>query len=129
MKKISMMIVTAGIFLLAISFKQPITTKTTLNDWGEWTVISSAYPGIEGRVKKGDYNEYAKKYYWYFQFRNRYNKQVEFNYGYKPRSESYNCSPDHRKDLEPGETSDTTGDLLDEDYKVRVCIGDVEFTN
>lgn len=126
MKKLVIMILATGIFLVSASFDKPTRHSIVENDWGEWISIP-AYSGIYFRAKKGDYNEYAKKYYWYFQFRNQYKQEITFNYGYTPISQSSNCNPDHYKDLQAGEVSDITGALLAENNRVYVCVGEVKF--
>lgn len=119
MKKISGLLIISAAFLLNASF------KNSPNDWGSWSVVSSTYKGIEARVKLGDYNDYAKKYHWEIQFRNRYVKRVQFNYDCTERSESNSCSPNKRKELGAGETSDVTAFLINDSYKIHVCVGDV----
>lgn len=120
MKRMIGICIVTTISLLNVSFSNPT------DEWGDWSVVSYNYEGIEARVKKGDFNSYANKYYWYIQFRNRYTNRAQFNYDFKARSERDDCNPNKRKDLESGETSDVTGSLISDDYKVHVCIGDVE---
>lgn len=121
MKKIVALYIISTVFMLNVSFIAPT------NNWGAWTVVSSSYVGIEARVKKGDFNEYAGKYHWEIQFRNRYDNTVHFNYDCSAMNESYGCNPNKRKNLEAGESSDVTAFLINDSYKIHVCIGDVKF--
>lgn len=126
MKRAMLIILITVNCFFAISFTKPAGNTSIQSDWGEWKAIP-AYNGILFRVKKGDYNQYSQKYYWYFQFKNQYTKEVTFNYGYTPIDQSYTCNPNHYKDLQAGEVSDVTGDLLAENNRVYVCVGDVKW--
>jgi hypothetical protein len=94
------------------------------NEWGPWSP-DDCFDGIDFRVKKGDYNSYANKWYWYVQFRNRYNKQVYFSYavdepGTRPK-------PDHRKSMDAENESDSAGFLLYSGGQIHVRIGYIRF--
>lgn len=56
-------------------------------EWSNWTRLDDCFQGIDFRVQKGAYNEYAKKYNWRVQFRNRYQQKVYFSYEVVPYSE------------------------------------------
>ncbi len=47
-------------------------------DWGDWQQ-TDCLNGLEFRVKRLEYNQYAKKYKWAIQFRNLYNENIHFN--------------------------------------------------
>jgi hypothetical protein len=121
MRKIINLYIISALFFLNASF------QTSSENWGNWSYIESAYPGIEVRVARGDFNEYANKYHWDIQFRNRYSKSVQFNYGYTATNERGQCNPDHRKHIEPGETSDITAGLINDVYMVHFCMGNLKF--
>tara|TARA_R110002033_G_scaffold162910_1_gene199770 strand:+ start:1899 stop:2336 length:438 start_codon:yes stop_codon:yes gene_type:complete len=93
-------------------------------EWGSWGA-DDCFNGIDYRVKKGDYNSYAKQWYWYVQFRNRYNKPVNFSYavdepGTRPE-------PDHRSRMDASSESDSTGFLLYSGTRIHVRIGYIRF--
>jgi hypothetical protein len=101
-----------------------LTINNDSNDWGAWG-NDDCFSGIDYRVKKGDYNNYAKQWYWYVQFRNRYNKQVHFSYavaepGTRPE-------PDHRTSVDANDVSDSTGFLLYSGGQIRVRVGYIRF--
>jgi hypothetical protein len=48
-------------------------------DWGRWKTVNK-YDGLDFRVRCGDYNDYAQKYHWSYEFRNRYRKEVSVYY-------------------------------------------------
>lgn len=101
-----------------------LTVNNESNEWGAW-VNDDCFSGIDFRVKKGDYNNYAKQWYWYVQFRNRYNKQVHFSYavaepGTRPE-------PDHRISADANDVSDSTGFLLYSGGQIRVRVGYIRF--
>lgn len=108
----------------AEKFPDSETSYPEDEEWGEWQT-TSCFRGIDFSVKKGPYNQYAEKYYWYIQFRNRYNQPVSFNYSMLPQG--FDCDMDARKHISSNQDSDVVGDLLDEDGQVRVCIGDFRF--
>lgn len=48
------------------------------SDWSYWQQ-TDCLAGVDVRVKRGDYNQVAKKYKWYVEFKNRYDEKVHFN--------------------------------------------------
>lgn len=48
------------------------------SNWGAWKT-SDCYKGLDYRTKKGDYNEIAKKYKWFVEFRNRYHEPLSLS--------------------------------------------------
>ena len=48
-------------------------------EWGSWNT-TDCFRGLDFRVKRGNYNQYAKKYKWYVQFKNRYDEKIYFNF-------------------------------------------------
>ena len=108
----------------SLSFGSTPTLVTTQSDWGEWTT-SDCLKEIDYRVKKGDFNSYANKWYWYLQFRNRYENQVHFSYSIsEPGTQT---EPDHRDQIDAGETSDTKGFLLTSGSRCHVRTGNLRF--
>jgi hypothetical protein len=103
------------------------SSNKSQGSWGEWFVVNSRYEGIVCRVKRGDFNNYARKWHWEFQFENRYNQEVSFRYGYRSQAQKYSCEPDHGKTLEAGYTSDVTAALIEESNTVRVCVDNIQF--
>lgn len=47
--------------------------------WGAWTNVG-CFKGIQFRVNKDRYNEFAKKWEWSIQIKNNYNKKVSLSY-------------------------------------------------
>ncbi|REA63797.1 hypothetical protein DSL64_05070 [Dyadobacter luteus] len=103
------------------------TPVKSQDGWGEWFVVNSRYEGIVCRVKRGDFNNYARKWHWEFQFENRYSQDVSFGYGYRSQAQKYNCVTDRGKTLQAGDASDVTAALIDESGSVRVCVDNVRF--
>ena len=106
--------------------------KKATNDWGNWTSPNARYDGIEVRVRRGDYNNYAKKWQWDLQFRNRYNKKVTFQYGCTASNDRNSCRTEQRTSLDANETEgndDVRSFLLNEVNTVYVCLDRVEFGN
>lgn len=122
MKKHHLLILT-GLLLFTLSFT-PVIHHPTTSDWSEW-VSGNCVQGIDYRVKKGDFNNYAKKWYWYVQFRNRYNNTVNFSYSVSEPGTMTN--PDHRSRMTGGNLSDATGFLMYSGDKVHVRVGYVRF--
>ena len=97
MKKINFVLALLVIGVLTMSFTSVTTTNATENKdtelllkidlsedvdaqgWGSWNT-TSCLKGLEFRVRNGGYNNYAKKYKWYIQFRNRYKEKIYFSY-------------------------------------------------
>ncbi|MEI7525762.1 MAG: hypothetical protein WCJ95_15580 [Mariniphaga sp.] len=119
MKKIILLSVLSAAFLLIVSF------QSSSEEWGNWSRITN-YNGIEFRVKKGDYNSYAGKYHWELQFRNRYTQNVHFDYDMLPERDAINCNPKSATDIASGEESDVVAYLVNENYRVHVCINNVK---
>lgn len=70
-------------------------------NYGPW-YTAVCFKGIEYRVSKGQYNEYAKEYKWYVQFRNNYNQEISFSFEGSPDNTS-NIKTNKRCSIEPGE--------------------------
>ena len=63
-----------GITIMLSSYTPP-----QQSDYGQWRT-SSCYKGIDYAVKRGDYNQYAKKYQWFVKLRNRYKQEISIGY-------------------------------------------------
>lgn len=109
------------ILLLFVNFKKTDIVQT---GWSDWEVVNPKYDGIDGRVKRGDFNSYANKYHWEFQFRNRYYKDVKFRYGIGKRSEP--CYLNYSKHISASKSSDIGAVLINETNYVSVCVDNVE---
>lgn len=121
-KKIFYFVAVTLIVVALFSFK-----NTPQDGWSRWNTFPS-HTGIDYRVQKGDFNKYAQKWQWNYQFRNRYQKTVTFKYSCKSTAERNNCVPDHMKyGLRAGEESDVASMLINESNNIWVCIGDVTF--
>ena len=80
---------------------------TSPDGWGEWTQ-TSCLSKLDFRVKRRHYNEYAKKYYWDVQYRNRYNRKIHFGSSAVPYSErNAYIKTKIRKHVAPNETTET----------------------
>lgn len=122
MKKHHLLALT-GLLLFTLSFT-PVIHHSTASDWGEW-INDDCFKGIDFRVKKGEYNSYAKKWYWYVQFRNRYNNQV--NYSYSVSEPGTMTNPDHRDRMGSNNISDSKGFLMYSGDKIHVRVGYIRF--
>lgn len=72
-----------GLILLLFILVEP-QSATAQNSglptaWTEWRQLPET-PGLQARVRISSYNEYAEKYHWLIQFRNRYQERVCFSY-------------------------------------------------
>ena len=57
----------------------PMASDTsTQNGWSNW-FQTDCLKGLDVRVKRGSYNEYANKYRWQVEFRNRYRENIHFS--------------------------------------------------
>jgi hypothetical protein len=74
MKQTALLIVLLIVTGISVAFKSPWQTS-----YGPWRT-TSCYKGIDFCVKKGAYNEYAKKYEWWVKFRNRYHSTATFSF-------------------------------------------------
>lgn len=64
------------------------TSLLAQTNWGTWQQ-TDCLKGLDFRVRRAEYNEYAKKYKWYVEFRNRYYDNIHFNcIAVKPNRES-----------------------------------------
>ena len=96
------------------------------SEWGPWGP-DDCFDGIDYRVKKGDFNSYSQKWYWYLQFRNRYDRKVYFSYSVGEQGTK--SEPDHRNYMEAGSESDVPGFLLYSGSKIHVRVGYIRFGN
>lgn len=112
------------IAILSLSFK-PANHKK-VNDWGQWFTPNSNYSGIQARVQKGDYNQYAHKWQWNVQIKNNYNRRATISFGYCPARACSSCSNNLLTILDPGKV-DEGGQLLDESESICVSVGNVKF--
>ena len=55
------------------------TTVKAQNEWSEWTK-TTCLKGVDFRTKKGRYEMSRRARKWEFQFKNRYNATIYFNY-------------------------------------------------
>lgn len=55
-----------------------ISNACAQSNWSPWRQ-TDCLKGLDFRVKRGEYNEFAKKYHWDVEFRNRYNDNIHFN--------------------------------------------------
>ncbi len=102
--------------------------KNVTDEWGKWSSPNVKYEGLEVRVRRGDYNPFAKKWQWDLQFRNRYTKKVTYNYGCVESYNRNNCKLESRNSIEANETdSYTYSFLLNEANTVFICLDKVEF--
>jgi len=70
------------------------------SSWGYWQQ-TDCLEGLDFRVKRGEYNKYAKKYKWYIEFRNRYSNNIHFS--------CIAVEPSRRSEIRnSGKTSDRT---------------------
>lgn len=102
-----------------------INVDKEISDWGDWKIVNPKFNGIEARAKRGDFNQYALKYHWEFQFRNRYLKDVKFRYGIGPRSEA--CYLNYIKHVQSNGDSDVGAYLINENNTISICIDNVDF--
>ena len=118
--------------ILTVTFFTTTSFKKPTGEWGNWISVNAAYSGIECRVRRGEYNPYARKYQWDVQFKNRYSRKVTFHYGMTALNESNNCELAQRHSLDANETDNNDnihGFLINEVNSVHVCLGKVEFGN
>lgn len=66
------------------------TTIIAQNSWGSWRT-TDCLKGLDFRVKRGDYNKYAKKYKWFIEYKNRYRDNIHFS--------TIAVSPDRRSEI------------------------------
>lgn len=118
--KMSMVLIFSLCALLVLSsFHRKIS-----NDWGEWS-NDDCFKGIDYRAKRGDYNNYAKKWHWYVQFRNRY--QQKLNYNYAIDEPGTRPTPDHRDHIDGGDLSESKIALLFSSDACHIRVGNVRF--
>lgn len=113
---LTVMLISASTF----SFK-----KADQENWSRWSSFSN-YPGLDYRVSRYEYNDYAKKWLWHFQFRNRYETAVTFRYGYSNLSSNCKTYPTIFN-LAPGKESSVAGDLSDASTNISVCVDNLKF--
>lgn len=68
--------------------KLELALSVNQSGWGSWKT-TDCFRGLDFRVKRGNYNQYAKKYKWFVQFKNRYDEKIYFNFAmveYRNRS-------------------------------------------
>lgn len=85
MKNTKQLISTVLVILLSISLLTSSTIisneqniKTSQSSWGNWKQTDCLL-GLDFRVKRAEYNSYAKKYKWIIEFRNRYKQNIHFS--------------------------------------------------
>jgi hypothetical protein len=98
-----------AMMLIAICLFNFASIPAQKTDWGAWN--NTQYNGIDFRVKCLSYNDYAKKYTWDIQFRNRYQKTVYFNYAYA-EPETTVTRTTNRGSLSSGNTGSGHQELL-----------------
>jgi len=105
MKRSKILAAMACILSLAFfsSFK---AAKKLPGEYGQWKE-SSCYKGIDFRVKCAEYNEYAKKYTWYVQIRNRYQASVHLDLNLAPASNPSDKEVAGRMDIAGGSTANS----------------------
>lgn len=99
MKKFNYLLLWLVIGVITMSFSKALTKPVNANSnkidelllkiefpkdadsqgWGSWNT-TGCLVGLDFRVRNNGYNEYAKKYRWSIQFRNRYKKKIHFSY-------------------------------------------------
>ena len=57
------------------------------SEWGDWKRINQCHSGIDYQIKKGKRSSISGKTEWKIRFRNRYFKEVWFDYNLVPYSE------------------------------------------
>lgn len=67
-----------NLFLSAFIILLSSASSLAQTDWGYWHE-TDCLKGLEFRVKRLEYNQYAKKYKWAVQFRNKYQQDIHFN--------------------------------------------------
>lgn len=56
-----------------------VDIKVDEQGWGSWNT-TDCLRGLDFRVKNDGYNQYADKYRWSIEFRNRYKEKIHFSY-------------------------------------------------
>jgi len=97
------------------------------SEWSEWNQ-TSCLSGLDFRVKRGDYNEYAKKYKWFVEYKNRYTETIHFGSHAVPYSQKNEILSSKkvsiRKHLKPGDVTSTYF-LVDENSTIYVYVGKI----
>lgn len=96
----------------------------SLSDWGPWNEVRD-YPGLKCRVRRGSYNEDARKHVWHVEFRNDYISTIEFSYTATPRG-TKGARTDHLKSLAPGDKG-SMWFLIADDDGIWVFVDKVKF--
>lgn len=83
-----------------------LTPFANAQDWGSWKA-DDTYRGIEVRTRCTGYNEFAGRYLWDVQLRNRYQKKVDVTWAAEPqRLRGAAAQGDEALGVSPGETVD-----------------------
>jgi hypothetical protein len=94
------------------------------SDYGAWK-STSCFSGLDFCVKKGEYNEYAKKYHWDIKFRNRYNQSISFSYTAK-NSRTSSATTNERMTIQPGGEGKAWF-LVDDQSSINVFVDKLRF--
>jgi|GEM_PF-203166 len=93
---------------LLLIFLSTTTLLSAQSPWSPWQE-TTCYKGIDFRTKRNGYNEYAKKFNWTVQFRNRYQKNLHLNcklFVSQGRAAGKKAT-DRLMNIKPGETRGT----------------------
>ncbi|RZL47931.1 MAG: hypothetical protein EOP00_10570 [Pedobacter sp.] len=103
------------------------TSASAQSEYGPWRT-TSCFKGLDYCVKRGPYNESARKYEWWVKFRNRYSENVAFNCVLK---ESYvgSAKGTDRVNVRANSEGGSSWFLLGEANSVNVFIGELRFGN
>lgn len=100
----------SSLLMMSFSLKETKKNETNLlkieiplgnideQGWGSWNT-TDCLRGFDFRVKNDGYNEYAKKYRWSIEFRNRYREKIHLSFKAVSPNEKYEIK-------ESGKTTD-----------------------
>src|ERR1035441_4719017 len=95
-------------------------------EWSQWKKLKG-WQGFDFRIRRAEYNEPARKYNWYLQFRSRYQSKVHFSFHFGLDGESTHALTD-RMDLNSGKTDEYWGlYAASENHQMTVWFGKVRF--
>ena len=110
-----------------------INNTSAQSPYGQWQACHT-FTGLDFRARKCEFNSDAKKWEWHVEFRNRYEKTI--NFSFKLDENGTTCSRlTDRTTLKAGEEGKNMGDngttwkLLISGDRIEVFIGDVRFGN